>query len=78
MYNLTQTTNRASSLGLEGRGFKSPRGRSAFHVFNLAIMDVQCIMPILEPVEPTNDIIVEIGLHQFMNHCNMCEIFMIV
>ena len=38
-------------------------GRSAFHVFNLAIMDVQCIMPILEPVEPTNDIIVAIELY---------------
>ena len=67
-----------SSLGLEGRGFESPRGRSAFHVSNLAIINVQCIMPILEPIEPTNDIIVAIGLYQFVNHCNMCEIFMIV
>ena len=35
-------------------------------------------MPILEPVEPTIDIIVAIGLYQYVNHCNMCEIFMIV
>ena len=35
-------------------------------------------MPILEPVEPTKDLIVAIGLYQFVNHCNMCEIFMIV
>ena len=43
----------ATNLCLEpqGRGFEPREDASAFHVFKLAIMIVQCNVPILMPVE---------------------------
>ena len=46
-----------------------------FRFSRLQSRDNGCTIPILEPVEPTNDVIVAIGVYQLVNHCNMCEIF---
>ena len=43
--------NHKSSLGSQGRRFEPREDASAFHVFKLAIMIVQCNVPILMPVE---------------------------
>ena len=40
-----------STCGSEGRGFEPREDGSAFHVFNPAVMVVQCNVPILMPVE---------------------------
>ena len=39
-----------SLLGTQGPGFKSQEDASAFHIFNLMIMTVQCSVPIMKPV----------------------------
>ena len=52
-----------SSLGSQGRVFEPREDASAFHFFKLAIMIVQCNVPILMPVELKMNVIVAIELH---------------
>ena len=74
-----QSASEATSHRLDWRVTGSNPERT-FHFLRLQSRDNGCTMHRAhsEALSSRIDIIVAIGLYQFVNHCNMCVIFMIV